>query len=336
MIVKYVCGVLKIRKGKKISQFYKTFVYLHEKFSLFRLRNAKILIAGLNGLGAEIAKNIILAGVKSVTFLDHRNVTELDFCSNFFVPRENLGQNRAESSKTRAQALNPMVELKIDTGNLSEKDEEFFKQFDVVVVLEASSSEQRRIDNICRTNKVKFYAADLFGMFGYSFIDLQEHEFVEDIIKHKVVSKPNEKVKTEKVTSALKRSLAYPSLESVEDFDFNSQSYSKKIKKNGPSYIVMKIFKQFRETEGRDPIPSQRDEDIKKLLAIRDQISSSSTIPNNYFDHVFAQISPCAAIVGGALGQEVIKAVTQKEAPHFNHFFFDAQRNCGFIEAIEC
>lgn len=143
------------------------------------MRNSRILIAGLSGLGAEISKNIILAGVKSVTFLDHRSVTELDFCSNFFIARESLGKNRAESSKTRAQALNPMVELKIDVGNLVDKTEEYFKQFDVVVVLESSASEQRRINNICRSSNVKFYAADLWGMFGYSFIDLQEHEYVE-------------------------------------------------------------------------------------------------------------------------------------------------------------
>jgi hypothetical protein len=58
-------------------------------------------------------------------------------------------------------------------------NEEFFKQFDVIVILEASTAEQVRIDNICRANNVKFYAADLWGMFGFSFVDLQEHEFVE-------------------------------------------------------------------------------------------------------------------------------------------------------------
>lgn len=143
------------------------------------MRNSKILIAGLNGLGAEIAKNIILAGVKSVTFLDHRNVTQLDFTSNFFVPRDQLGLNRADSSIMRAQALNPLVELKADTESLADKNEEYFKQFHVVVILEASVAEQIRINNLCRPNNIKFYAADMWGMFGYSFIDLQKHEFSE-------------------------------------------------------------------------------------------------------------------------------------------------------------
>jgi ubiquitin-like 1-activating enzyme E1 A len=167
-------------KSKKVCKNFSLFIFcLFSKFSRLRLRNSKILIAGLNGLGAEISKNIILAGVKSVTFLDHRPVTSLDFASNFFIPREQLGENRAESSLARAQALNPMVELKADTGNLAGKDEEFFTLFDVVVILETTSNEQIRINNICRVNNVKFYAADMWGMFGYSFVDLQEHEFAE-------------------------------------------------------------------------------------------------------------------------------------------------------------
>lgn len=72
-----------------------------------------------------------------------------------------------------------MVEIKADTASLAEKDEAFFKLFDVVVILEASLEEQIRINNICRASGVKYYAADMWGMFGYSFIDLQEHEFVE-------------------------------------------------------------------------------------------------------------------------------------------------------------
>ena len=157
------------------------FVFLNcfQCWNYSRLRSSKILIAGINGLGAEIGKNIILAGVKSVMFLDHRNVSQLDFTSNFFVPRDHLGQNRAEASRTRAQALNPMVDVQFDIGVLGEKAEEFFKQFDVVVILEATVAEQIRIDNICRSNNIKFYATDLWGMFGFSFVDLQEHEYVE-------------------------------------------------------------------------------------------------------------------------------------------------------------
>ncbi|KAH6926812.1 hypothetical protein HPB50_022397 [Hyalomma asiaticum] len=39
-----------------------------------RLRAVRVLVAGLNGLGAEVAKNLVLAGIKSITLLDNHNV----------------------------------------------------------------------------------------------------------------------------------------------------------------------------------------------------------------------------------------------------------------------
>lgn len=43
-------------------------------FLLYRLRGSRVLLAGLGGLGAEVAKNLILAGVKGLTLLDHEQV----------------------------------------------------------------------------------------------------------------------------------------------------------------------------------------------------------------------------------------------------------------------
>lgn len=144
-----------------------------------RIRGARILIAGLNGLGAEVAKNIILSGVKSITLCDDRTVSEIDFCSQFLAPHSSVGNNRTEASLVRAQALNPMVEIIIDKENVRDKSDEYFGQFDVVVVIEASTGTLVRIDNLCRSKNVKFFAGDLWGMHGYSFVDLQKHEYVE-------------------------------------------------------------------------------------------------------------------------------------------------------------
>lgn len=40
--------------------------------SMQRLKGASVLISGMNGLGAEIAKNVILANVKAVTLHDSK------------------------------------------------------------------------------------------------------------------------------------------------------------------------------------------------------------------------------------------------------------------------
>ena len=37
------------------------------------------------------------------------------------------------------------------------------------------------VNNLCHKNGVKFFAGDVHGFFGYSFMDLVEHEFVEEV-----------------------------------------------------------------------------------------------------------------------------------------------------------
>lgn len=129
------------------------------------------------------------------------------------------------------------------------------------------------------------------------------------------------------------RTLAFPPLQDVVDFDYTAPFFARKLKRSGPSYVVAKILQQFRDTEKRDPQPSSRSQDLAKIYAIRDEIAKG-LVPDTAFSHVFAQISPVAAIVGGELSQEVIKAVSQKEAPHLNVFLFDPVKCCGFVEPI--
>lgn len=60
---------------------------------LIRLRASCVLLVGVKGLGAEVCKNLVLSGVKSVTIVDPSPVNEQDFVSQFLVQRQDLGKN---------------------------------------------------------------------------------------------------------------------------------------------------------------------------------------------------------------------------------------------------
>lgn len=58
--------------------------------TMSKLQNLRILIVGMRGLGIEIAKNVILSGVKEVKILDE-NICEInDLGNNFFFLRKIL------------------------------------------------------------------------------------------------------------------------------------------------------------------------------------------------------------------------------------------------------
>lgn len=57
-----------------------------------RIRSAKILLVSLRALGTEIAKNLILAGVNSLTIIDDSEITEEDLGAQYFLRHEDVGQ----------------------------------------------------------------------------------------------------------------------------------------------------------------------------------------------------------------------------------------------------
>ncbi|CAN7939503.1 unnamed protein product [Ixodes hexagonus] len=147
-----------------------------------RLRSTRVLVAGLNGLGAEVVKSLVLAGVKSITLLDHRNVSADDFSSQFMVQRTDIGKNRAHSSRAYAQSLNPMVEVLSEEGSLTDRDDAYLERFNVVCCAETPSTEALvRLNAACRARGIKFYCGHVWGLFGYFFSDLVEHTYTQEL-----------------------------------------------------------------------------------------------------------------------------------------------------------
>lgn len=57
-----------------------------------KIRSANILLVTVKGLGNEIAKNLVLAGIGSLTIHDNAIVSEDDLCSQFFLTQEDIGR----------------------------------------------------------------------------------------------------------------------------------------------------------------------------------------------------------------------------------------------------
>lgn len=59
--------------------------YVIGKEAMHQMSRSRVLVSGVRGLGVEIAKNIVLAGVKTVTVQDANHVEYADLSSQ--VPR---------------------------------------------------------------------------------------------------------------------------------------------------------------------------------------------------------------------------------------------------------
>lgn len=135
-----------------------------------RLFGANVLISGMHGLGVEIAKNIILAGVKSVVLHDTRAVESWDLGANFYFSESDMGKNRAIACVNKLQELNTAVSVTVCTSEITT---DLLSNFQAVVFTDVSLEQAFAYDDFCRnqTPPVAFIKANIHGLFGSVFCD---------------------------------------------------------------------------------------------------------------------------------------------------------------------
>ncbi|MGB1592473.1 MAG: ThiF family adenylyltransferase [Promethearchaeia archaeon] len=55
------------------------------------IQSSSVLVSGLNGLGCEIAKNVLLGGVKSMTIHDSKATSLWDLSSQYYLSEKDVG-----------------------------------------------------------------------------------------------------------------------------------------------------------------------------------------------------------------------------------------------------
>ncbi|XP_025408214.1 SUMO-activating enzyme subunit 1 [Sipha flava] len=270
-----------------------------------KLRTMKVLLIGMQGLGAEIAKNLILAGINSITLKDHTDVSILDRCSQFLIPHDSQERNRAKASIIAAQLLNPNVKVSADTTPIEDNDESFITSFDVVIATECSPLIYRKLSDECRKSKVKLFIADVYGLFGYFYQDLNFKLNLYDTV-----------------------------------FPFDDQNNIVPIIKNKPpTYVLASALLKFQLDFHRKPNPDTSEKDIEELKAIIDSISPDEECIkpdyfNEYYCELFCELSPSTSIVGAVVAQNAINSIMGNLVEGYNMFFYDHYEHEGKFHAI--
>uniref|UniRef100_A0A8C6YRS6 Ubiquitin-like modifier-activating enzyme 6 n=1 Tax=Nothoprocta perdicaria TaxID=30464 RepID=A0A8C6YRS6_NOTPE len=150
-----------------------------------KMAQSHVFLSGIGGLGVEIAKNIILAGVKALTVHDTKQCTKWDLGINFFIREDDVTnqKNRAEATLHHIAELNPYVHVAASTMPLDETtDLSFLKQYQCVILTEASLLLQKKINDFCHAQQppIKFISADVYGICSRLFCDFGDEFEVLD------------------------------------------------------------------------------------------------------------------------------------------------------------
>nr|XP_027201221.1 ubiquitin-like modifier-activating enzyme 1 [Dermatophagoides pteronyssinus]XP_027201222.1 ubiquitin-like modifier-activating enzyme 1 [Dermatophagoides pteronyssinus] len=160
------------------ESLYSRQLYVLGHDAMKRMAKSSVLIAGIGGLGVEIAKNIILGGVKEVTLHDNKLADYYDLSSQYYLSESNIGKNRAEQSLIHLSELNPHVKVNMHQGSLI--DESFLKNFAVIVLTDSSLEEQLSVGEIAREKGISLIVAQSRGLFGQIFCDFGNNFTIYD------------------------------------------------------------------------------------------------------------------------------------------------------------
>ncbi|KAI3819474.1 hypothetical protein L1987_13313 [Smallanthus sonchifolius] len=145
-----------------------------------RVFASNVLISGMQGLGAEIAKNLILAGVKSVTLHDEGLVELWDLSSNFIFSENDIGKNRALASAQKLQELNNAVLVSTLSTKLTKEQ---LSNFQAVVFTNINLETAIEFDKYCHNHQpsIAFIKTEVRGLFGNIFCDFGPEFTVTDV-----------------------------------------------------------------------------------------------------------------------------------------------------------
>jgi len=151
------------------------YVLGHE--AMRKMAGSSVLVAGMGGLGVEIAKNVILSGMKAVTLQDTKLVCQHDLSSQFYVTESDIGSNRAKACHSQLAELNTYVSVSVETSALTP---ELVSRHSVVVLTDSPPTEVLDISRICRQNGVAFIVCRTAGLASMLFTDFGEKFEVVD------------------------------------------------------------------------------------------------------------------------------------------------------------
>ncbi|KAJ5787038.1 Ubiquitin/SUMO-activating enzyme E1 [Penicillium paradoxum] len=324
-----------------------------------KIRSANILLITVKALANEVAKNLVLAGIGSLTIIDHQVVTEEDLGAQFFVAeaqseQDVIGKNRAEVAGPQIHKMNPRVKLHIDTSDVKTKQPEFFANFDITIATELDFLTNTTVNAACRLANRPFYAAGLHGFYGYAFADLISHDFVIERSKSNMTTAAQEtptrsvidittKIEPNKVIELVTKREVYSPLilANTSPLPEEYTRLPRRRKQVTPLLSCLRALWEFEKLLGRRPTFTHEDLELfTKLSRDRHQelklepLTLDSVFLRTFLQNLGSELSPVAAFLGGALAQDVINVLSAREQPLQNMLLFDGEKSVGPIYSL--
>jgi len=310
-----------------------------------KIRNANILLITMKALANEIAKNLVLAGIHSLTIVDHELITANDLGSQFFISESDIGTNRAEAAAPQIRKLNPRVSVIVDQTDIRVRGPDYFGAFDVVIATDLHPDSLNIINTATRINHRPFYAAGVHGFYGFIFSDLIQHDYVVEREKSNRATVLGPETRTRSVVDVKVKKEGGKNVEMVTKRELYSTWFlasdaaslpaeflksRRRLKAVTPILSCLRALWEFLQfNDGRMPSTT---EDLKMFTVLATQKHKALGLPDEtlrsevlrkFLQNLGSEVAPVTAVLGGQLAQDVINVLGARQQPIQNMVIFD-------------
>lgn len=132
-----------------------------------KLKDTKMLIVGLGGLGCATSQYLAAAGVGHLTLLDFDTVSLSNLQRQVLHCDARLNTPKVESAKIALEQINPHIEIKTINAKLEEeKLAEIIPHFDVVLDCTDNVDIRNQLDRQCENAKIPLISGAAIRMEG--------------------------------------------------------------------------------------------------------------------------------------------------------------------------
>ncbi|KAJ9095243.1 hypothetical protein QFC21_005609 [Naganishia friedmannii] len=319
------------------------------------MRSSTILLLTLRALSQETIKNLVLAGVGRLIVMDDKFVSEQDLGAGLLFREEDgdVGKKRVTAALPQIKSLNPLVTITplptlvpfiassdSKANGTSETMEEFLKRekVDLVCATDVTEDEMARINAACRATNTLFYGAGSYGYLGYIFNDLgDDYEWV-------TTSQTTTSNGAAQQPKNMKKQVSYPPFS--EAFSFTSTPFGgmkrNETREKLPALVlgVLSVWEYQSTHAGQLPNSQDAEAELmqfaeKKRVELGVNEKALKSVPEDLISHLATsapyEFAPTAAILGGLLAQDILRALSKKEKPVMNLLCVDTMGGVGAV-----
>lgn len=149
---------------------------------------SKAMLVGCSGLGVEVAKNCILAGIHSLVMVDPLMPTTYDLGGNFYLSPKDVADgtvSRADLCRPLLAELNPYVNVSVASGVKELTADQLLPVIDaditcLVVTIPLAKDLLVQLNDKCRSVGASFIYSLTCGVFGQVFCDFGPSFVISD------------------------------------------------------------------------------------------------------------------------------------------------------------